>query len=77
MFDKQPINSVMSVTGLVDVFQNGPSIKIEPFLPGFVETYDLAPDGSVSLASKVRFQEIGVPPVYETLAVVSGTSDGS
>ena len=47
-------------------------MKVEPFPPGVVETYDLAFDGTVSLASSVRFLDIGQPPVYKTIAVLGG-----
>ena len=63
------------VSGLVDLFQNGPTpkINIEPFPPGVVETYDLTPSGTVKLSSSVRYQEIGQAPIYKTIAVIKGT----
>ncbi|KAI0242966.1 Asparagine synthetase [glutamine-hydrolyzing] [Lamellibrachia satsuma] len=61
--------------GLVDLFKNGPVMRVEPFPPGVVETYDLAFDGTVSLASSVRFLDIGQPPVYKTIAVLGDNDD--
>ncbi|KAK2167732.1 hypothetical protein NP493_1265g00041 [Ridgeia piscesae] len=63
--------------GLVDLFQNGPSpkINIEPFPPGVIETYDLTPSGTVTLSSSNRYQEIGQPPIYKTLAVIKEDED--
>lgn len=49
--------------GLVDLQQQKKS-EIQPFPPGFVETYDLRTDGKVDLIESAKFHSIGKPPKW-------------
>lgn len=42
-------------------------MKIEPLLPGYIETYSLDRLGSVTLEETIKFHDIGMPPIYKTL----------
>lgn len=54
--------------GLMDIVHECPYAKVEPFPPGYIESYDLADNGKVSLISRERFHKIGDPPKYLTPA---------
>ncbi|CAH1239047.1 ASNS [Branchiostoma lanceolatum] len=42
-------------------------VNIEPFLPGHFESYDLSPNGKVTLRERGRFHKIGDMPKYDAL----------
>ena len=58
--------------GLMHLCHDGDTSKIEPLEPGTVETYALSLTGKISFESKVRFQTVGNPPIYTTLATPEG-----
>ncbi|KAL4223308.1 hypothetical protein ACF0H5_016779 [Mactra antiquata] len=61
------------VKGLIDLsYDNGNasrSSKIEPFLPGHVETYNLDNKGRAVMTERIRYHKIGEEPAYPTFPV--------
>ena len=64
---------ILSMTGLVDlIHRDSIDDKIEAFLPGYYETYNILSGGEAVLHERKRFHKIGNVPLYKTIAPAIG-----